>query len=159
MDPSPFLPLGSWQGSAGSSSSSRVRLWDAPGSLPFAGEASWKIILLPATPGLAATQPSAHRAISISLPSSTAFALLPVTKTSLLLSSQVCLYCREGTHPGVSSSLLLQWTPELRVTQICAKDKPTTLPDEEEADEASSVLLNSSVSLLVSSLDMLMAVI
>lgn len=34
MDPSPFLPLGSWQGSA---ASSRVSLWDAPGSLPFAG--------------------------------------------------------------------------------------------------------------------------
>lgn len=63
------------------------------------------------------------------------------------------------TPRGQQLSLLLQWTPELSVTQTCAKNKPTTLPDEEEADEASSVLLNSSVSLLVSSLDMLMAVI
>lgn len=63
------------------------------------------------------------------------------------------------TPRGQQLSLLPQPTPELGVTQICAKAKPTTLPDEEEADEASSVLLNSSVSLLVSSLDMLMAVI
>lgn len=122
------------------------------------GEASWKIILLPATRGLAATQASAHRAISIGLPSSTTFALLPVTKTRVSSSALPCAFTARRGHTQ-QVSLLLQWTPELGVTQTCAKDKPTILPDEEEADEASSVLLNSSVSLLVSSLDMLMAVI
>lgn len=40
-----------------------------------------------------------------------------------------------------------------------AKAKPTSLPDEEDAGVASSVLASPSVSLLPSSLDMLMAVI
>lgn len=57
------------------------------------------------------------------------------------------------------ASIVLAAQTNFGITQTCAKAKPFSLPDEEDADEASSVLINSSVSLLFSSLDMLMAVI
>lgn len=45
------------------------------------------------------------------------------------------------------------------VISFLVKAKPTSLPDEEDAGVASSVLASPSASLLPSSLDMLMAVI
>lgn len=55
--------------------------------------------------------------------------------------------------------LLLKPTCQMGVISSLVKAKPTSLPDEEDAGVASSVLASPSVSLLPSSLDMLMAVI
>lgn len=99
VDPSPSSPSGAGRGVPPAAAASGCGTLRA--RCHSLGEASWKIILLPATRGLAATQPSAHRAISIGLPSGTAFALLPVTKTRVSSSALRCAFTAGRGHtPG-----------------------------------------------------------
>lgn len=83
---------------------SRGRLWDAPGSLPFAARG-----VMEDYPPASHSRVGSHSALS---PQSNLY--WPALKHSIcsppchqnksfLLCSQVCLYCREGTHPRVSS--------------------------------------------------------
>lgn len=101
MAPSPFLPLGNWQGSA---ASSRVRLWDALGSLPFAGRGVMEDYP-PASHSRAGSQSALSPQSNLYRPALKHNICSPPChqNKSFLLSSQVCLYCREGTHPRVSS--------------------------------------------------------